>query len=168
MVLWKVSLRRFPWNHGKVLTKKIRPRNCSRGPIRTARGTSARAAILIYIIAAIAPVKLRERFAGLGVSFADAIGGSGGRLKKRTRRRASADWNAEPDRAPALQNRNSAPPVLRDLREDAERPGHLDRGRRRGPRNSSIVPLRVSVGSLMPLRKSPQRDLAHIVNAALA
>ena|SRR5450631_2540690 len=22
MVLWKVSLRRFPWNHGKVLTKK--------------------------------------------------------------------------------------------------------------------------------------------------
>ena len=68
MVLWKVSLSRFPW------TKKIRPRNCSRGPIRTARGTSVRAAISIYVIVAIAPVKLRERFAGLGVPFADAIG----------------------------------------------------------------------------------------------
>jgi hypothetical protein len=73
MDLWKVSLRRFPWNHGKVLTK-IRPRNRSRGPIRTARGTSARAAISIYIIAAITPVKLRERFAVWEFSFADAIG----------------------------------------------------------------------------------------------
>jgi len=25
MVLWKVSLRRFPWNHGKVLTQKSGP-----------------------------------------------------------------------------------------------------------------------------------------------
>jgi hypothetical protein len=39
-------------------------------------GTSARAAISIYIIAAIAPVKLRERFAVQEFSFADAIGRS--------------------------------------------------------------------------------------------
>jgi hypothetical protein len=75
----------FPWICGKCLSgasrgttgrssQKIRPRNCCRGPIRTARGTSARAAISIYIIAAIAPVKLRERFAVWEFSFADAIG----------------------------------------------------------------------------------------------
>jgi hypothetical protein len=37
-------------------------------------GTSARAAISIYIIAAIVPVKLRERFAVWEFSFVDAIG----------------------------------------------------------------------------------------------
>ena len=47
MVLWKVSLNRSPWNHGTVL-KKIRPRNCSRGPIRTARDTSARCHLNSY------------------------------------------------------------------------------------------------------------------------
>ena len=44
--------------HLAHLTKKIRPRNCSRGPIRMARGTSARC-LSIYGIANIAAVKLR-------------------------------------------------------------------------------------------------------------
>jgi hypothetical protein len=44
--------------HLAHLTKKIRPRNYSRGPIRMARGTSARC-LSIYGIANIAAVKLR-------------------------------------------------------------------------------------------------------------
>jgi hypothetical protein len=52
----------------------------------------------------------------------------------------------------------------------AVRNRHLlpDRHHGWGPANLAIVPLLISVGSLVPFRKSPQRDLAHIVNAALA
>src|SRR5450755_502054 len=99
MVLWKVSLRRFPWNHGKVLTQKSGPgiapeaRSARRGVHPPAPPSSS-------ILSQQSPLSncgsdlLVQEF-----SFADAIGGSGGRLKKRTRRRASADGNAEPDQA---------------------------------------------------------------------
>ena len=80
-------------------SQKIRPRNCFQGLIRTA-GVHPPAPPSQFILSQQSPLSncgsdlLVQEF-----SFADAIGGSGGRLKKRTRRRASADGNAEPDQA---------------------------------------------------------------------
>jgi hypothetical protein len=78
MVLWKVSLSRFPWSHGRS-SKKNRASELLPRPDPHGAGYIRPRLHLNLYYRSIAPVKLRERFAGLGVLV-------------RRRHRATAIW----------------------------------------------------------------------------
>jgi hypothetical protein len=72
MVQWEVSLNRSPWNHGETPSQKKQAPDFSEArSLHGARGTSARAAISVCIVANIAAVNECRAIAGVRTSVSN-------------------------------------------------------------------------------------------------